>query len=153
LRGGLTAAGAYAVCARLTGRPLRDRGDEALLGLLHNIYAHVGGQAYVPGLEPDLLGEGIVVQLASSSAQAEGAEPWIRRAITEDDDAETVTTALTVLGRASATAGAVLRPWMLHLLGPELTRRAVLALRAAKAVGLRTASSPLGDVLADLLER
>jgi hypothetical protein len=38
LRGGLTnTAQAYAMCERLTGRRPRDRADEALLGLLHNI--------------------------------------------------------------------------------------------------------------------
>ena len=156
LRGGLkTAAEAYVVCERLTGRRPRDRADEALLRLLHNIYGRADGKAYVPGLEPDLLGEGIVVRVASSSGHTDGsaAGSWIQRVIVAEDDADTVTTALTMLGRASVTADAVLRSWMLQLLGPELTRRAALALRAAKAVGQRTASSLLGDVLADLLER
>src|ERR1041385_26811 len=51
------------------------------------------------------------------------------------------------------TAGAAVGPWIAKLLEADLATRAVLALRAAKTVGQRTAFSVLGDMLAEALEQ
>src|SRR6185295_10007340 len=80
-------------------------------------------------------------------------ETWIERVVVADDDPRAVTSAFTVLARAAGTAPAAVTPWLATLLRADLVTRAVPALRAAKAVGQRTAFSPLGDLLADELER
>lgn len=145
---------ACAACERLARRP-RGRDDDALVALLHDIYDREDRARYLPGLEPDLLGEAMVLRVA---APPPGVGPpagthWIERVIRDDDDPRAVTMAFTVLGRASAANPAAVTAWIAALLGRDLASRAVLALRAAKAVGLRTAASTLGDALADALER
>jgi len=45
------------------GRP-RDGHDDALLELLHHVYERTNEPAYLPGLEPDLLGEAMVLRVA-----------------------------------------------------------------------------------------
>lgn len=62
------------------------------------------------------------MRVARSSVSTDGSAPgaWIQRFIVVDDDDDTVTAALTVLGRASASADAVIRPSVRQLLGPEL---------------------------------
>jgi tetratricopeptide (TPR) repeat protein/nucleoside phosphorylase len=153
LRGGLrTRDEARALCVRLEERP-RTREDDALIALLHDIYDQ--GSAYLPGLEPDLVGEGMVLRVASppDGAGEPAGDRWIERVLVPGDEARALTAAFTVLGRASAMNQGAVRPWIAGLLGTELAARAVLALRAAEAVGRRTASSALGDLLAETLER
>jgi nucleoside phosphorylase/tetratricopeptide (TPR) repeat protein len=153
LRGGLSRDEARALCVRLEDRPRTDR-DDALLALLHDIYGGGARASYLPGLEPDVLGEAIALRIAAPPRRGEPAgAAWIERVVVASDTAAAVTTAFEVLGRASATDSAAVAPWIERLLAHELPERAVLALRAAKAVGLRTAASVLGDVLADALER
>jgi nucleoside phosphorylase len=153
LRGGLTREDARALCVRLEDRPRTDR-DDAVIALLHDIYDIGDPARYLPGLEPDLLGEAMVLRIAAPprGAGAPAGDAWIERVLVAGDDAQALTIAFTVLGRASATDSTAVGPWIERLLGTELALRAVLALRAAKAVGLRTATSMLGDLLTDALE-
>jgi tetratricopeptide (TPR) repeat protein/nucleoside phosphorylase len=151
LRGGLaTQDEARELCARLAGRP-RSREDDALVSLLHDIYEDAGRTTYLPGLEPDLLGEEMVLRVASPPERT--GDAWIERVLVAGDDAQALATAFAVLGRASATNAAAVRPWIARLIRGELPSRALLALRAAKTVGQRTAFSVLGDVLAEALEQ
>jgi nucleoside phosphorylase len=153
LRGGLgTKAEVRAMCVQLEERP-RTPDDDALIALLHDIYD--GKPAYLPALEPDLVGEGMVLRVASppDGVGDPAGDRWIERVLVAGDDARALTAAFTVLGRASATNHATVRPWIANLLGTELAARAVVALRAATAVGRKTAASTLGDLLAEALER
>lgn len=155
LRGGLaTEDEARELCARLARRGLT-RDDEVLITLLHHVYEHGDAARYLPGLEPDLLGEAMVLRVAAppKGSGVPAGDTWIERAFVEGDDAAALQTAFTVLGRASATAPTVIRPWIANLLRSELSTRAVLALRAAKVVGQRTAYAILGHLLAEVLER
>jgi tetratricopeptide (TPR) repeat protein/nucleoside phosphorylase len=153
LRGGLaTVEDAHTMCLRVTHRE-RTREDDALIALLHDVYDRENELAYLPRLEPDLLAEAMVRRLAEPHARDGRPDKWIERVFVAEDDPSAVTEAFIVLGRASATAPAVVRPWIDTLLQVALPRRARLALRAAKMVGKWTASSILGDALAETLER
>lgn len=155
LRGGFAdASTASRLLHRLLGRALSSR-EEELLRLLHRIYQHTGRETspYLPALEPDLLGEGMVVRAASPRIEEDRLPAdWIDRVLPPGEEARVVGIGLEVLGRASAAWPDVVSPWLERLLaGPLLHSRAGLALEVAKAVGLRTASSVLGAVLADRL--
>ena len=142
------------LCARLARRP-RSHDDDALLATLRAVYRRAGEPRYLPGLEPDLLGEAMVTRVAvlRGDADVPGRDVWIDRVFGAADDEQALTTGFTVMGRASVTDGAVVRTWIAGLLATELATRAVLALRAAKVVGQRTAFSVLGDVLAQAVEQ
>lgn len=155
LRGGFgSASAALAVIERMRGRAPSEA-DEALLRVLHRVYHNgsAGASTYLPALEPDLLGEGMVLRVAAPVlAEDQPTDDWIDRVFAPDDEERTVRTGLEVLGRASATKPDVMRPWIGRMLSGPLQPRAVLALAAAKAVGQRTALSALGDVLTEHLE-
>ncbi len=155
LRGGLLTHGeALNLTQRLLARPL-DREDEKLLHVLHRIYqqARATTGAYLPGLEPDLLGECTVLRVASPRLREDTLpEEWIDRVFSADDQDHAIRTGLEVLGRASALNASAMRRWIERMLAGSLAPRALLALEAAKSVGRRTAFSVLGDVLADQLE-
>jgi len=155
LRGGLASASeASLVAGRLLGRTLSS-GEEELLLLLQRIYQGTGEEpsVFLPALEPDLLGEGMLLRVASPKLQGDRPPPdWIDRVFPADEHTQAVSTGLEVLGRASATRPEVVQPWISRLLAGPLRPRALLALEAAKAIGLRTELSVLGDVLADRLE-
>jgi len=155
LRGGIPSEDdVQDLCARLARRP-RSRDDDAMIAVLRHVYGRAGEPRYLPGLEPDLLGEAMVVRVAAAR-QGTGAptrDVWIERVFAAGDDEQALTTAFTVLGRASVTDGSPVRAWTASLLETELSVRAVLALRAAKIVGQHTAFSVLGDVLAEALEQ
>ncbi|REG24498.1 tetratricopeptide (TPR) repeat protein [Archangium gephyra] len=155
LRGGFASASELSlVTRRLLGRSL-SASEEELLLLLQRIYQGTGGDSavYLPALEPDLLGEGMVLRVASPKLQADRPPTdWIDRVFPPDEQTLAVGAGLGVLGRASASRPDVVRPWIERLLAGPLHSRAVLALEAAKAVGLRTELSVLGDALADRLE-
>jgi len=155
LRGGLTTERQVReLCVRLEERP-RTRDDDEIIALLHDIYQCVDRTKYLPGLEPDLLGERMVLRVAAppEGAGAPAGDSWIDLVVVPGDDASALMAAFTVLGRASATNPTAARPWIETLLRSELVTRAVLALQAGKTVGQRTASSVLGDLLAEALER
>lgn len=155
LRGGLaTQQETRKLCEQFEDRP-RDRADDTLIALLHDVYDCADRRSYLPGLEPDLLGEAMVLRVVTPPPGA--GQPvdnaWIDRVVVASDAAHAVTTAFSVLGRASAMNAAAVRPWIARLLRSELASRAVYALRAAKVIGRQTAASTLGDVLAEALER
>ncbi|HEX5747129.1 MAG TPA: tetratricopeptide repeat protein [Archangium sp.] len=156
LRGGLAdASAATAVARRLLGHGLSTNERELLL-LLQRIYQQRIDTApmFLPALEPDLLGEGMVLRVASPELQGERPpDDWIDRVFPPDEESQGVRTGFDVLGRVSAVSADVARPWLERLLAGPLQPRALLALESAKAVGRRTALSVIGDVLADRLER
>jgi tetratricopeptide (TPR) repeat protein/nucleoside phosphorylase len=155
LRGGITdRATAELIAERILGYTLSDDGRK-LLRLLHRIYQRSGGEAsaFLPSLEPDLLGEGMVLRVVSTKQEEERPQPdWIDRVFPLNEETDAVVTGFEVLGRASVVRPDVVRPWIKRLLAGSLRQRGMLALKAAKAVGLRTAFSVLGDTLADQLE-
>ncbi|CAM3939657.1 tetratricopeptide repeat protein [Corallococcus exiguus] len=130
-------------------------GSMLLLWLLHRIYQRTGAgsSTFLPPLEPDLLGEGMVLRTASPD-QGEACPPpdWIDRVFPANESTGAVGIGFQLLGRASAARPDVVRPWIERLLSASLHQRALLALQAAKAVGLHTAFSVLGDALAEQLE-
>ncbi len=154
LRGGFANfSEARLVAGRLLDRPLTSD-DEELLLLLQRIYQDTDENPglFLPALEPDLLGEGMVLRVLSPSLQGDRPPAdWTSRLFPQDAPAHEVRTALELLGRASASWPDLVRPWLSQLLTP-LPLRAPLALEAANAVGLRTGLSVLGDVLAERLE-
>ncbi|MFP2934547.1 hypothetical protein ACLESO_57460, partial [Pyxidicoccus sp. 3LG] len=157
LRGGLTnREEADLVVGRLLRRPVAEN-DAALLQLLNWVYQRgpEGPTLFLPSLEPDLLGEAMVMRVAASEPPSGGRVPtdWIDRVLPADEREHIVENGLKVLGRASATQPSAARPWIERLLaGALFMKRAPLALAAAKAVGESTVFSVLGDVLADRLE-
>jgi hypothetical protein len=156
LRGGLEDFDtAVCVAERLFREDTLSGEGRVLLWLLHRTYqrAGTGGSVFLPALEPDLLGEGMVLRVASPKQAGERPlADWIDRVFPLSEGVEAVGTGFEVLGRASATRADEVRPWIERLLAASLHERARLAFEAAKAVGLRTAYSVLGDVLAEQLE-
>ncbi|MCY1018427.1 tetratricopeptide repeat protein [Pyxidicoccus sp. MSG2] len=144
------------VIGRLLRRPATEN-DAVLLRLLHWVYQRSAGSPvlFLPPLEPDLLGEAMVLRVASFSPSSDERVPsdWIDRVFSSNEREQVVGTGLRVLGHVSAVSPASTRPWIERLLaGSLLDERAAFSLKAALAVGQRTAFSALGDVLADRLE-
>lgn len=131
----------------------RSAEDDRLLQLLSEIYQRDQLDIFLPGLEPDLLGEGMVLRLVSFPSRSGVDADWIERAVASDCNEHSITMAFTVLGRVSASRSETVRPWILRLLQKDIAKRASMALRAAKAVGEKTAFSALGDTLADVLNQ
>ncbi len=156
LRGGFTdREAAERTAERILKPPLSDSTRE-LLWLLHRIYQRTGegGSVFLPALEPDLLGEGMVIRVASPKLEEERPSlDWIDWVFPLNEGTEAVGTGFEVLGRASAVGADVVRSWIERLLAGSLRQRGRLALEAAKAVGRRTAFSVLGDTLAAQLEK
>lgn len=155
LRGGFADASSASTVAGLLLRRTPSSDEQALLLLLQRIYQRTGTipDVFLPALEPDLLGEGMVCRVASPKLKGERVpDDWINRVFPAKEEQRVIRTGLEVLGRASATQPLVVRPWIERLLTQPFQQRARLALEAAKAIGLRTAFSVLGDILADRLE-
>ena len=153
LRGGVkTRSDAHKVFERLVER-MRTTEDEKLLERLSLFYQRGDDSSFLPGLEPDLLGEAMVLRLAKLPARTGVDDAWVERAAAADGDELAITAAFTVLGRASEHDPHHARPWIDRLLRKDLGQRARLALRAAIAVSTRTAHAVAGDALADALER
>jgi nucleoside phosphorylase len=118
LRGGFsTKEEAQDLCERLVRRP-RNRDDDTLIAVLRHVYHRAGEPRYLPGLEPDLLGEAMVARVAT--VRLRGGVPardtWTERVLLAGDDEQALTNAFIVLGRASVTAGSPLRAWIANLL-------------------------------------
>lgn len=155
LRGGIQSKDeAQDLCARLSRRQ-GSRDHDALIAVLRDVYRRAQEPRYLPGLEPDLLGEAMVLRVAAARQRdsAPTRDDWIDRVFVPGDDGQALMTGFTVLGRASATDGARARPWIASLLETDLTTRALIALRAGKIVNQRTPFSVLGEVLAEALEQ
>ncbi|MHA7630538.1 tetratricopeptide repeat protein [Corallococcus sp. M7] len=155
LRGGLADQDTAVHTAQALFGGTLSESTRLLLWLLHRIYQRTGtgSSTFLPPLEPDLLGEGMVLRTASPDQEEARPPPdWIDRVFPENERTGAVGMGFQVLGRASAARPDVVRPWIERLLTASLHQRALLALQAAKAVGLHTAFSVLGDALADQLE-
>jgi tetratricopeptide (TPR) repeat protein len=103
----------------------------------------------ISGLEPDLLGEAMV--LRALRGEGAGAGPYLDR-VFDGADGEAIRTGFTVLGRLSEDhmdAGG----WIARMLDRDVAGRAMDAFAAAKMVGERTAHAAIGMVLAAALER
>ncbi|EAU66905.1 tetratricopeptide repeat family [Stigmatella aurantiaca DW4/3-1] len=154
LRGGMEDFSTAArIVTKLLPRSFNEK-DQELLHLLHRIYQRKGPKAsmYLPALEPDLLGEAMVLRVASPEREEDRVAPdWIDRVLPSDEEERIVGTGLEVLGRASAAHPEAGRRWLERLLTNPLRPRARLALVAAKNVGMHTAFSPLGEILAERL--
>ncbi len=126
--------------------------DELLLLLLRDLYPGMGteeGRWEVGSLEPDLLGEAMV--LRTLRAEGQGVEGWLRR-VFEGMDERGVRTGFEVLGRLSVSAREA-GDWIGALMEGAVAARSVAALEAAKAVGQRTAHAALAEELAKALKR
>lgn len=150
LRGGFpTRAAATAVTASVLGGV-----QERLVMLTHDIYGvpDHGGRAgaHFGPLEPDLLGEGMV--LRSFDRVNERPDDLPDR-IFADEQPDAIRNGFVVLGRIATGTGVRVQPWIDRLLTSRLAERALLAFEAAKMVGKHTAFSALGDALADALQR
>jgi Tetratricopeptide repeat len=134
---------AHALTDRLLGRK-RERAEEEVVALLHRVYSRSASPAHLPAMEPDLLGEEMILR-ATKDAHAE----WIDQAVpSELCTTESTTTVFTVLGRIAARDNSSrVHAWIDQLLRRDLSMYAVPALRAAKAVTQQTTASPLGRIL------
>ncbi|MDC0708263.1 tetratricopeptide repeat protein [Stigmatella sp. ncwal1] len=154
LRGGMEDSSTAAhIVTKLLPRSFNEK-DQELLQLLHRIYQRKEQEAsmYLPALEPDLLGEAMVLRVASPEREEDRVAPdWIDRVLPSDAEERIVGSGLEVLGRASAAHPEAGRQWLERLLTDPLRPRARLALVAAKNVGMHTAFSLLGEVLAERL--
>jgi nucleoside phosphorylase/tetratricopeptide (TPR) repeat protein len=147
LLGGVASrSGAEAMLSRATGSH-----DEALLLFLRDLYPgnRHGPEPVEPGgLEPDLLGDAMV--LRTLLREGADASAWLER-VFQGADARAVRTGFELLGRLSVEHDEQTGLWIKRLLEQDLQGRADAALQAAKAVGLRTAHATLGKQLAEVL--
>ena len=154
LRGGFADVAAAEQTAGLLLKRALVEHEQMLLRLLRRVYERkdTDNPVFLPALEPDLLGEGMVLRVASRQGEEGLPADWIDRVFPVEEGTAAVGHGFEVLGRASATKPEVVRLWIEKLLAHSLQERARLAFEAAKAVGLHTAYSVLGDVLAAQLE-
>ncbi|MEP7126259.1 MAG: hypothetical protein ABJE95_35335 [Byssovorax sp.] len=147
--GDTTRAQALDLLTRLEGQS-----DDVMLALFHSLYPGAprsGGQrGYVGSLEPDLLGEAMVVRALSK--EDDGADGLLTHIFQGRDEAA-IESGLIVLARASLNHQQEASAWMDRVLGQDLAGRALPALNAAKTVSESSAHALLGMVLAKALER
>lgn len=142
LRGGVAdKAGLEALTAHVAGA-----GHGHLARMVAQLYPGEGADFTAP-LEPDLLGETLVVRTLESR---EHGLAWLERATT--DLSASWATVFTVLGRAEVHGPEVVRVAEVHLLSNDLATRAVPALDALLALATQTAHAGLGQVLAEALK-
>ncbi|WNG34257.1 tetratricopeptide repeat protein [Archangium violaceum] len=133
------------------------RGPEgcAFLAVLRRLYPGSEGKegrtSYLSGLEPDLLGEGLVERVF---ARHEEGRDFLEH-VFEGADEDAVKNGFRVLGRLSQRIPETARPWLTRLLAQDVRGRARAALEAALALGKESTSSPVdtfGQVGAVLVE-
>lgn len=127
--------------------------DELMMLLLRDLYPAAeegGGPGYVGWLEPDLLGEAMV--LRTLRREGAGAGGWLRH-VFEGLGQPAVRTGFEVLGRLSSEYPDEAEHWIAQLLENHVPDRALAAFEAARAVGERTVNSILGVQLAHALQR
>lgn len=133
-------------------RRLNDCVDDRLLAFLRRLYPAIAS-GYTSPLEPDLLGDGMVWRtMEIRRKQGDKPEPFLERIFRGESDSA-ITTGFGVLGRLSVDHAGVVRPWIAHLLDADLSKRALLALNAAKTLGTKTAHAWVGYELAAALNR
>ena len=124
--------------------------DEEMLLLAHDLYASRSRDGYAGGLEPDLLGEGMVRRALYEERGEAGA--FLGR-VFDSASAVQLQTGFEVLGRMSVDYPEEARGWIASVLGSNVADRALPALEAAKNVRKSTAHAVLGQELAAALER
>lgn len=156
---GLMLSGGASSEARARGllHAVNGAAEERLLKLLGDLYPGWGegplGPVFLGGLEPDLLGEGMVWRtLCFSRGRGDSVESFLDR-VFEGGDERALATGFGVLGCLSEAHPIEVRSWIAHMLRRDLPERALVALEAAKAIGARTAHAFLGMELAAALER
>jgi nucleoside phosphorylase len=142
-------ADAEALLARVQKQP-----DESLLLLLHDLYPGrkqgASARPYLTGLEPDLLGEAMVLRALRND---DAAPDDFLTQVFEGAGEQALRTGFEVLGRLSTKHAEEARGWIACVLDRDVNGRALPALEAAKALGQRTAHAVLGEELAAALER
>lgn len=133
------------------------RVEERLVYLLARLYPGRREDAsvsyYLSGLEPDLLGEAMVLRaLRRVKKEGDRPEAFLDR-VFEGADERALIAGMEVLGRISEDHPDEVRPWIAHWLGVDLEGRAMPALKAAKSLGLKTAHTWVGMELAKALDR
>jgi nucleoside phosphorylase len=141
---GLTLRGGAASMAELVASGV----DKKMALLLRDLYPGREGKQ-ISGLEPDLLGEAMV--LRTLRGEGAGAGPHLDR-VFEGAGGEAIRTGFTVLGRLSEDHMEA-RGWIARVLARDVARRALDAFAATKIVGEQTAHAAIGMVLAEALER
>jgi nucleoside phosphorylase len=128
--------------------------DKAMLRLLHHLYpgglTGANAAGYVGRLEPDLLGEGMVLRTLKAERASAGR---LLDRVFQGAGEEALRTGFTVLGHLSEENPEEAQGWIAHMLDRDVPGRAVAALHATEAVGKRTAYGTLGPQLAEALAR
>lgn len=145
LRGGLSGDAIPALVHRIL-----DVADPVLPTFLRNIYKAQQDTGAIPPLEPDLLGEAMVLRTLRRASERPG--NYLER-VFGDNERASLRAGFERLGWLSAEHPEEMTSWIQGFLEAELPSRASPALDAAKALGTRTLTSRLGDCLADTLER
>lgn len=142
LRGGVARLADLRGYSRLAGAAA-----DSLLEVLPDIYPEIHGGFSGP-LEPDLLGETLVMQVLSKPTLI----PDFLDAALEGAGRRELTQAFTVLSRISDVHPEQGTDWLRKALASDLPARALPAFDAAMAHGRRAAGGALGPLLADALE-
>ncbi|MEM9558565.1 MAG: tetratricopeptide repeat protein [Acidobacteriota bacterium] len=115
------------------------------------------GTPQARGLEPDILGEHIVLRALEAS---DDPAAWLVAALADADEGA-VQNALVVLGRlgirlaeasAAGTDREAIEAWVRAVLTADLEARALPAFEAAKALGEVSSFAPIADALASVVE-
>jgi transcriptional regulator with XRE-family HTH domain/DNA polymerase III delta prime subunit len=132
--------------------------EKLLLLLLRDLYPGGGEEAglrYVGPLEPDLLGEALVRRtLEQEGNEAQG---WLRKVFAVADE-QGLCRGFGILGRLatmsdSTDAARKAMSWVVALFEGNVTKRAVIAIEAARALGGREGGNVLDEALASVLDR
>ena len=102
---------------------------------------------YLAGLEPDILGEALIVQVMGHPATA---RDFLTRVFAGADFAS-LWAGLTILGRISLEKPTDASAWIREVVDSDIERRALIALRVAVSVGRLAPVSTFGSALADSL--
>lgn len=147
LRGGAPTIEAAETIAGFSGLP----SDGAILTTIRDVFPGSGRDGsedrYAGYLEPDLLGEALVLGVLSNP---ETPERFLRESLCDASDAA-VRTALIVLGRAAIRHRQDTRKWIRSILEGD-PRRAIPAVEAALALGNTSALAPVGEEVVRLLD-
>jgi tetratricopeptide (TPR) repeat protein len=141
---------AEALNRRVEGPSLR---YEHLIAFLRSLYPGRGQATqnrYLGGLEPDLLGETLVWSVLTDPENQP--QTFLEQVFTGAGEAA-LGNGFVILGRISLQDPAVAEPWLTGMLKADVPGRSRPAFYAALALGTQTAFSPLGLILAQVLER
>lgn len=132
---------AQAICARVAGPA------PAFIRFAQRLYPGSGSagtrNAFLSSLEPDLLGEALVVRILERDAPD---CRFLDQVFANPDDV-TLYAGFVVLGRISVDRPEQASPWLARLLDADVAGRLSAAFKAALALGESSAFSPLGAIL------